>query len=994
MIVAWAADEGAVVRDAGQPVWPRAVRRFISSTFQDLQTEREVLVKRVFPELRACCEARGVGWGEVDLRWGITAAEAEEGRVLAICLDQIDECRPFFLAILGHRYGWVPDSIDGALIERHPWLEGLSGRSVTELEIWHGALLSQSARALFYLRDPAWLDRLPAGVERWKYESTDPEARRRLAELKEAVRGSGYPVREFSDADELGDLVRRDLSALIDEAIPPLPITAARRHEAAQRVLIDRLARTHVVRDAELARLRAYAGSARGPSALIVTGEPGAGKSSLLAAWIAADGGETPLEPCRERWVPPFLKRWLEPGRIRGRANTFTLAHFVLASVEGRDVAGMLRRLIEDLATRFEFRARVPDDPIGLASAFAGALHRAAARRPVVLVLDGLDQLDRRGQGLDLAWLPEPLPPNVRLVVSTAEGPVLDELSGRGWPVLRLTPLDRAARREFASEYLLQNHRRKLDKAELEVIASAEGGRNGQFLQTLLEEVRATARGIEDLAGLVEDLAASDSITALFVKMLGRLEREHDIGSPELVKGAMTLLATARHGLSDSELLDLLGTDGQRLSAARWAPLHLALRPYLVSRSGLLAPLPPALRAAIERRYLPADDDRAAAHRRLADYFAARPVSTRVVEEWPWHLAALGQWRALSQVLTRPELLAAAWPAHRFEVRSYWAMVESDAGIAMPEALAGLVDEPDRHPEAVWAAAQLLAESGNRIAALRLAVWRVRRGGATGRIEALDLAASLALEVGDLETALDFSERQALAAAEAGDVDARVAALARQAAAHRQAGRLDRAEACLVAAEGLVARPETPRDRLADLLGQRARLLEERGDTPGALRLADRRATLYRQVGDLAGLGDSLGHQGRLLARLGRSSHALAALAAQQEAARRLHDRAMLQGCLGDQADILMARRRLDEALERIDAREALCREPLDPRGLCLARLQRAMLFGSEMKRTRLGLDLVEAAERIASEQGLDDVLARAESVRGAILAAALKGPL
>src|SRR5262249_31329763 len=151
-----------------------------------LQAEREVLVKRVFPELRACCEARGVGWGEVDLRWGITAAEADEGRVLPICLDQIDECRPFFMAILGHRYGWIPESIDAGLIERHPWLAEQSGRSVTDLEIQYGALRSRSARALFYLRDPAWLDCLPAEVERTRFESTDPEARLRLAELKEA----------------------------------------------------------------------------------------------------------------------------------------------------------------------------------------------------------------------------------------------------------------------------------------------------------------------------------------------------------------------------------------------------------------------------------------------------------------------------------------------------------------------------------------------------------------------------------------------------------------------------------------------------------------------------------------------------------------------------------------------------------------------------------------------------------------------------------------
>ena len=50
----------------------RQIRVFVSSTFRDMQAEREELVKRVFPQLRKLCEARGVVWGEVDLRWGIT----------------------------------------------------------------------------------------------------------------------------------------------------------------------------------------------------------------------------------------------------------------------------------------------------------------------------------------------------------------------------------------------------------------------------------------------------------------------------------------------------------------------------------------------------------------------------------------------------------------------------------------------------------------------------------------------------------------------------------------------------------------------------------------------------------------------------------------------------------------------------------------------------------------------------------------------------------
>ena len=47
---------------------PRAMRVFVSSTFRDMQAEREELVKRVFPKLRRICEARAVTWTEVDLR--------------------------------------------------------------------------------------------------------------------------------------------------------------------------------------------------------------------------------------------------------------------------------------------------------------------------------------------------------------------------------------------------------------------------------------------------------------------------------------------------------------------------------------------------------------------------------------------------------------------------------------------------------------------------------------------------------------------------------------------------------------------------------------------------------------------------------------------------------------------------------------------------------------------------------------------------------------
>jgi hypothetical protein len=61
-----------MIDKAGQ-TQDRVVRVFISSTFRDMFRERDILVKRIFPQLRKLYEDRFVTWGEVDLRWGAGA---------------------------------------------------------------------------------------------------------------------------------------------------------------------------------------------------------------------------------------------------------------------------------------------------------------------------------------------------------------------------------------------------------------------------------------------------------------------------------------------------------------------------------------------------------------------------------------------------------------------------------------------------------------------------------------------------------------------------------------------------------------------------------------------------------------------------------------------------------------------------------------------------------------------------------------------------------
>ena len=146
----------------------RSIRVFISSTFKDMQAERDELVKVIFLQLRKLCEQRAVTWDEVDLRWGITNEQSAEGKVLPICLNEIKRSRPFFIGILGERYGWELDEISPDIVNQEPWIGQYLGHSITELEILHGVLNNpeMAEHSYFYFRDPKYIDTLPVDIER------------------------------------------------------------------------------------------------------------------------------------------------------------------------------------------------------------------------------------------------------------------------------------------------------------------------------------------------------------------------------------------------------------------------------------------------------------------------------------------------------------------------------------------------------------------------------------------------------------------------------------------------------------------------------------------------------------------------------------------------------------------------------------------------------------------------------------------------------------
>lgn len=113
------------------------VHLFVSSTFRDTQAERDVLVRRVFPVLRAELLPHKVRLIDIDLRWGIEGQD--ESGVVAVCMEVLEQALPRFIGIIGERYGWMPPG---------------SAVSVTEQEIT-AALGYENCHPLFLFRDPA-----------------------------------------------------------------------------------------------------------------------------------------------------------------------------------------------------------------------------------------------------------------------------------------------------------------------------------------------------------------------------------------------------------------------------------------------------------------------------------------------------------------------------------------------------------------------------------------------------------------------------------------------------------------------------------------------------------------------------------------------------------------------------------------------------------------------------------------------------------------------
>ena len=673
------------------PATWRTVRVFISSTFRDMHAERDYLVKVVFPSLRERLEKYRIHLVDIDLRWGITEEEARRDRVLDLCLEQIDECRPFFVGILGERYGWVPQTFSDEALSKYGWVQHQTGKSVTELEILYGVLRDPEmhAQALFLFRDPAFIGDVPE-AKRADMMAEDDESAEKLCRLKGAIRDAGLPVppledypcqyaglrinwrlarRELDEAtraalegvaidgivdpqeyasidDRLRDIVcqygvvglagldtfGREVEERLWNAIraehnlpdvPPVEAAAeadplAIEQDYHERFMESRL-RVYVGREKVQKRLTAFAdGDATHPC--LVTAPSGSGKSAALAKFATSYAEAHP--------------------------DILVIPHFVGASPGSTGLRQMLRRFCLVLKDRFGLAEEVPLDVNELVGRFRGALESVPGDARVVLVIDALNQLDETDHAQSMFWLPWELPPGVKIIASCIDDPdrtepVLQALAHRPLKRVAIEPLTDDERREIIRR-VPSLSAKTLDRRQVDLLLSNPATKNPLFLLVALEELRGFGSFEQLEARIVAFPREGDTVTAIFAQVIERLREEFE---DDVVRTLLALLACARSGMSERELLEMVEGMGAEESTSDLFPVLRQLRPYLQHRGKLVDFFHRNLLMAVQERYFTSPQDRQARTQQIAEYYVHKlesgDNSHRVLADTHYYAARL-----------------------------------------------------------------------------------------------------------------------------------------------------------------------------------------------------------------------------------------------------------------------------------------------------------------------------------------------------------------
>ncbi|MBR6825267.1 MAG: DUF4062 domain-containing protein [Oscillospiraceae bacterium] len=509
---------------------------FISSTFRDMQNERDVLNNRILPELREYANKKAADIAMVDLRWGISTDELDSDvgmrKILSVCMSLIRDCIPHFIVLIGEKYGTIPspqifETVGDAFVGSSEWTD----KSITELEIMQAISFWEQQNGhnnnfplIIAMRNPI----IGADINNPKcrdYLSTTPLEAQRMDALKKRLKEK-YPdnIIYYDGAwdNEKNDLRLSEnfaqqliirLKKHLDESLSDAPRTEEElKYFQDQHFSKDTLNYICGRKD-ESVRILAFAKEVADPEST---------KHTLILQGVSGSGKSTVMGHC---------------ARILSEdPSILTLSIFCGNGVIISDVMDLLRHLIWRLRQEINNTSDGEDEPFYTveegSKRLENLLMQVSTQKRVVIVIDALDRLHLDTTEPDLYFLP--IVNNCKYIISVTDRWEIKShvLTNRSRMILPFLP-------ETEMEDMVRLHMNKISKElsgnTCKHLVKMLRYRSPLYLKLVLFRLKMLSAGdfVQINSGMGE---------AYFNQLLGALpDREEELGVEVLLHGGHLL---------------------------------------------------------------------------------------------------------------------------------------------------------------------------------------------------------------------------------------------------------------------------------------------------------------------------------------------------------------------------------------------------------------------------------------------------------------------
>ncbi|XP_066285694.1 NACHT domain- and WD repeat-containing protein 1-like [Branchiostoma lanceolatum] len=470
-------------------------------------------------------------------------------------------------------------------------------KSVTEIEIKRGIMESTDAnqRAAIFMRNlhniekHVGADAVNAYLDLMDKEKLNEESQRLLEDLKgklpsklknvhqyevewtdkgvnEDVESHASYLEQFSDdfVDDLKTMIFKSLqSENEEEQNDDWFLTEVISHARFCQAKCESFCGRQEIFDAVYTYMKDTAKVNHQP--FVIHGASGTGKSSIMAM-LAQNAAQT----CGENLVTII--------RFLGTSPHSTLIHPVLQSLclqtcEVYGIESPPERVLNNFAEIVQYLSTLLDKV-------------SEKDRPLLILLDSLDQLSSVDRAYSLTWLPKSLPPNVHIVVSTLpdEFDLLKTMkrtirSDNSY--IQVPTLSEQVGGEILDTWLAQVQRCLTDKQREVILSAFSHCRQPLFLKVAFDEARRWKSYTPE-----SELRVAQSARAAINLLYERLEVQH---GTIFVSHTLGYIAAARKGISEHELEDVLSLDDEVLDDVYqyWSPPNkdlVRIPPLIVTR--------------------------------------------------------------------------------------------------------------------------------------------------------------------------------------------------------------------------------------------------------------------------------------------------------------------------------------------------------------------------------------------------------------------------